>query len=163
MSSISEFFGRKAQATATAVAPSSEKVPPISPGKGPDGVDRPVESWAEMGSRIGTDNEVLRNLLVDTGRRIGALDDLKDAFGKLVDPINKTLRTLEEGKSENVSLRGTLTDLRSSYETLRSEFTDLSKRNAAHETEIDRLVTTLEQGNRPAAATRSPRPTSPTN
>ena len=145
MSSISEFFGRKGQATAAAAAPAPEKVPPISPGKGPDGDDRPAESWAEMGSRIGTDNEVLRNLLVDTGRRIGALDDLKDAFGKLVDPITKTLRTLEEGKSENVSLRGTLADLRGTYETLRGEFADLSKRNAAHETEIDRLRHDLDQ------------------
>ena len=30
-----------------------------------------------MGARIGGENEILRNLLVDTGRRIGALDDLK--------------------------------------------------------------------------------------
>ena len=70
-----------------------------------------------MGARIGGENEILRNLLVDTGRRIGALDDLKDAFGKLVDPISKTLRTLEQEKSENVSLRGTLNEVRQSYET----------------------------------------------
>ena len=60
---------------------------------------------------------MLRNLLVDTGRQVGALDDLKNAFGKLVDPINKTLRALEQEKADNVGLRGTLADLRSSYET----------------------------------------------
>lgn len=147
MSSFSEFFGRKTTVVAATAnpIPATEKVPPISPGKGPDGDDRPAESWAEMGTRIGGDNEVLRNLLVDTGRRIGALDDLKDAFGKLVDPINKTLRVLEQEKSENVSLRGTLTDLRATHDTLRAEFADLGKRSSHHETEIERLRHELEQ------------------
>ena len=115
MSSISEFFNRKsgaAVATAAAPAERAPAAPAITPGKGPSGDDRPTETWAEIGSRIGGDNEVLRNLLVDTGRQVGALDDLKDAFGKLVDPINKTLRALEQEKADNVSLRGTLADLR---------------------------------------------------
>ena len=136
MSSFSDLFGRKGVATA-------EKFP-SAPVKGTE--DRPAvpESWAELGSRIGGDNEALRNLLVDTGRRIGALDDLKDAFGKLVDPIQKTLRVLEQEKSENVGLRGTLADLRASYETLRTEFNELGKRAAAAETEIERLRHELE-------------------
>ena len=147
MSSFSELFGRKSSTVVAAVSTpaTAETVPPISPGKGPDGDDRPAESWAEIGSRIGGDNEALRNLLVDTGRRIGALDELKDAFGKLVDPINKTLRVLEQEKSDNVSLRGTLADIRSSYETLRSEFGELAKRSAGQETEIDRLRHELDQ------------------
>jgi hypothetical protein len=75
MSSLSEFFSRKNN-TATAVAVSTpEKAPTLLPGKGPSGDDRPAEAWAEIGSRIGSDNEVLRNLLVDTGRQVGALDD----------------------------------------------------------------------------------------
>ena len=92
-----------------------------------------------MGSRIGSDNEVLRNLMVDTGSQVGALDDLKDAFGKLVDPINKTHRALEQEKSDNVGLRGTLAAVRSSYDTLRVEFNELERRSAASETEIERL------------------------
>ena len=87
---------------------------------------------------------MLRNLLVDTGRQVGALDDLKDAFGKLVDPINKTLRALEQEKSDNVGLRGTLADVRSSYEALRTEFNELGRRSAASETEIERLRHELE-------------------
>jgi chromosome segregation ATPase len=133
MSSLSEFFNRKGGPAA------AEKSPTLTPGKGPGGDDRPAETWAEIGSRIGSDNELLRNLLVDTGRQVGALDDLKDAFGKLVDPINKTLRALEQEKSDNVSLRGTLTDVRTSYEALRTEFNELGRRSAASETEIERL------------------------
>ena len=139
MSSFSELFGRKG------VAAAAEKYPPQAPGKSPS-EDRPLspETWAEMGSRIGGENEALRNLLVDTGRRIGALDDLKDAFTKLVDPIQKTLRILEQEKSENVGLRGMLNDIRASYETLRTEFNDLAKRAAANDTEIERLRHELE-------------------
>jgi chromosome segregation ATPase len=133
MSSFSELFGRKGVATAEKFPPSSEKA------QGTEDRPAPPESWAELGSRIGGDNEALRNMLVDTGRRIGALDDLKDAFGKLVDPIQKTLRILEQEKSENVGLRGTLADLRGSYEALRTEFNELGKRAAAAETEIERL------------------------
>ena len=95
MSSLSEYFTRKG----SHVVASAEKAPTITPGKGPSGDDRLApETWAEIGSRIGSENEILRNLLVDTGRQVGALDDLKDAFGKLVDPINKTLRALEQEK-----------------------------------------------------------------
>ncbi len=75
MSSLSEFFTRKGGGAAASAA--AEKSPTLLPGKGPAGDDRPVETWAEIGSRIGSDNEVLRNLLVDTGRQVGALDDLK--------------------------------------------------------------------------------------
>src|SRR5687768_2274899 len=138
MSSLSEFFNRKGGPAA------AEKSPTLLPGKGPSGDDRPTETWAEIGSRIGGDNEALRNLLVDTGRQVGALDDLKDAFGKLVDPINKTLRALEQEKSDNVGLRGTLSDVRSSYEALRGQFNELGRRSAASETEVERLRHELE-------------------
>ena len=137
MSSFSEFFGRKGGASA------AEKYAEAPTARQPRADERP-ESWADMGARIGGENEILRNLLVDTGRRMGALDDLKDAFGKLVDPISKTLRTLEQEKSENVSLRGTLNEVRQSYETLRTEFNSLGQRAAGHETEIEKLRNELD-------------------
>ena len=149
MSSFSELFGRKGVAAA-------EKYPSAA---ARPGEDRPLspETWAEMGSRIGGDNEALRNLLVDTGRRIGALDDLKDAFSKLVDPIQKTLRVLEQEKSDNVSLRGTLNDIRASYDTLRNEFNELGKRAAASDTEIERLRHELEISQQTARSTETSR------
>jgi chromosome segregation ATPase len=141
MSSFSEFFGRKGGVSAAAAV---EKPTAPAPVRTLVADDRSPESLAELGSRIGGDNEVLRNLLVDTGHRIGALDELKDAFSKLVDPISKTLRTLEQEKSENVSLRHTLAEVRTSYETLRNEFNDLGKRNSGNETEVERLRHELE-------------------
>ena len=149
MSSLSEFFTRKGG------APVSEKSPALSPGIGPNGVDRPAETWAEMGSRIGSDNEALRNLLVNTGRQVSSLDDLKDAFSKLVEPISRTLRALEEEKSENVSLRGTLADVRSSYETLRADFNELGHRSSQNETEIGRLRHELEHSQQLAKSTEA--------
>lgn len=72
---------------------------------------------------MGEENEVLRNLLTDTGRKIGELDDLKAAFDKLVAPFNSTLRALEQEKSQTLSLSGMLAEARTAYETLRTEFT----------------------------------------
>ena len=46
--------------------------------------------------------------LTDTGRKINELEDLKDAFDKLVAPFNSTLRALEQEKSQNMSLSGML-------------------------------------------------------
>lgn len=138
MSSFSEFFNRKSGSSA------AERLPTEPTVRSAQTEQKPVESWTDIGARIGSDNEVLRNLLVDTGRRIGALDDLKDAFSKLVDPISKTLRTLEEEKSENVSLRGTLAEIRQSYDTLRSEYNELGKRHAASDTEVEKLRNELD-------------------
>ena len=60
-------------------------------------IDQPPasEAWADLGTRVGGDNESLRNLLIDVGRRIDALDDLRDIFGELVVPIGHALNTLE--------------------------------------------------------------------
>ena len=87
-----------------------------------------IESLSDVGSRIGEENEVLRNLLTDTGRKINELEDLKDAFDKLVAPFNSTLRALEQEKSQNMSLSGMLTEARTSYETLRTEFYQIERK-----------------------------------
>lgn len=72
---------------------------------------------------MGEENEVLRNLLTDTGRKIGELDDLKAAFDKLVAPFNSTLRALEQEKSQTLSLSGMLAEARTAYENLRTRLT----------------------------------------
>jgi hypothetical protein len=51
----------------------------------------------------GEENEVLRNLLTDTGRKISELDDLKAAFDTLVAPFNSTLRALKQEKLQTLS------------------------------------------------------------
>jgi crescentin len=100
--------------------------------------DRPVaDDLAKIGLKVGSDNEALRNLLIEIGRGIGGLDDLKESFAKLTDPLDQALRALERETSDNVSLRVTLHELRTSHEALRSEFKELGKRLSAKETESE--------------------------
>jgi chromosome segregation ATPase len=86
-----------------------------------------------IGGRIGEDNEVLRNLLIDTGHQFNALDDLKETFGKLVEPLNNLMSALEREKSDNAGLRGALTASRASLETLRTEFQILEEKSSEME------------------------------
>jgi crescentin len=105
--------------------------------KGIEGDGKPT--FAEIGARVGEDNEALRNLLIDTGRQFSALDDLKKTFSKLVEPISQTLRTLEHEKSDNVGLRGMLAEIRTNHETLHTEFHALGKKSADLESNNERL------------------------
>jgi hypothetical protein len=85
--------------------------------------EEPSEAtFADIGARVGEDNETLRNLLIDTDRRIGALDELKEAFRNLVEPIGTALHALEQEKTDNFGLRNALGELRTSYDTLRGDY-----------------------------------------
>jgi crescentin len=107
-------------------------------GKRLHGEDRPVaDELAKIGLKVGSDNEALRNLLIEIGRGIGGLDDLKESFAKLTDPLDQALRALERETSDNVSLRVTLHELRTSHEALRSEFKELGKKLTAKDTECE--------------------------
>jgi hypothetical protein len=91
MAKLSNLFGRK----------SGE----ISAGRGNGNGDHHViENFSDVGSRMGEENEALRNLLSDTGRKIGELDELKEAFDKIVAPFNSTLRALEQEKAQTLGL-----------------------------------------------------------
>lgn len=103
-----------------------------------------VEHLSDVGARMGEENEVLRNLLSDTGRKISELDDLKQAFDKLVAPFNSTLRALEQEKSQTLSLSGMLAESRTAYETLRTEFYQIERRATALEAEVEKLREDLE-------------------
>jgi len=137
MSKLSGFFGRKGDQTRseapirvpTSAAPVEQKQP---------------ETYSDLGSRIGEENEALRNLLFDTGRKIGELDELKAAFDKIVTPFNNTLRSLEQEKSQNISLNGQLAESRAAYETLRIDFYKIEKRAGFLESENQRLREDLE-------------------
>ena len=117
MRTISHFLARKGVAsTSTAFA-----VPtPAKPGL--LAAEEPSEpTLADIGARVGEENEALRNLLIDTDRRIGALDDLKDAFRNLVEPIGSALQALEQEKTDNVGLRNALAELRAGHESVRAD------------------------------------------
>ena len=110
-----------------------------------NGEHRAIEGFADIGSALGEENEVLRNLLTDTGRKIGELDELKQAFDKIVAPFNSTLRALEQEKSQTLGLTGMLNESRTAYETLRTEFYQLEKKATAIEAEAERLRIDLEK------------------
>ena len=114
-------------------------------GNGHDGAaHQRREFLRHVGSRMGEENEALRNLLSDTGRKIGELDDLKDAFEKIVAPFNKTLRALEQEKSQSLSLSNMLAEARTAYDTLRTEFYQVEKKAIALESEAEKLREDLE-------------------
>jgi crescentin len=121
MGTISDFLGRRGVTSAPLL------VTP-SPQQQNTDIAANEPTFADLGARLGEDNEALRNLLIDTGRRITALDDVKDAFQNLVEPIGSALQALERESSDNVGLRNALAELRSSHETVRTECQALEKK-----------------------------------
>jgi crescentin len=152
MAKLSDLFGRK---VSTAGPDNFTGRPRNGNGNGSDHIS--IESLSDVGSRIGEENEVLRNLLTDTGRKINELEDLKDAFDKLVAPFNSTLRALEQEKSQNMSLSGMLTEARTSYETLRTEFYQVERKSTVLEAEVERLREDLELARETGRALESAR------
>jgi crescentin len=100
---------------------------------------RPAETITDVGSRIGEENEALRNMLSDTARKIGELDELKESFDRIVAPFNNTLRALEQEKSQTLALSGMLNESRTAYETLRAEFYRIDKKATTLEADIETL------------------------
>src|SRR4051812_30351946 len=109
MSKISDFLARK---ISLAVVPSDQEEAPPS-ASALDG-----ETNAAGGTRLGAENEALRSLVADAARRIEDLDDLKMAFGRIIDPLQRTLQVLEQEKARNVSLYSSLNESRALTEGL---------------------------------------------
>ena len=133
MAKFTELFGRKGGETGAG----------RGNGNG-NGEHSAIETFSDVGSRMGEENEALRNLLTDTGRKIGELDELKEAFDKIVAPFNSTLRALEQEKSQSLAMTGMLNELRAAYEALRTEYYQIEKKATSLEAEAERLRTDLE-------------------
>jgi crescentin len=134
MSKLSDLFGRKGQ-------PGDDKAANVRPDQREQSAP---EAASDVGSRIGEENEALRNLLFDTGRKINELDELKSAFDKIVTPFNNTLRSLEQEKSQNLSLTGQIAESRAAYDKLRGDVYQVEKRATLLESENLRLREDLE-------------------
>jgi chromosome segregation ATPase len=116
------------------------------------------ELFAAIGAQVGSDNESLRNLLLDANAKIGELDAIKAAVGKLTDPVGKTLRAYEAEKSEKVVLQTVLNNTRAAYGKLRNETAELEKKAAASEKECAELrqdLTTTQNVLRSVEATKA--------
>src|SRR6476646_10052970 len=80
MAKLSDIFGRKVSTAGPDKFPGR---PRNGNGNGNGGDHISIESLSDVGSRIGEENEVLRNLLTDTGRKINELEDLKTPLTSL--------------------------------------------------------------------------------
>lgn len=134
MSKFGGLFGRKPSAIDLVAQPSPTvtEVPETT-------LELDEELFSALGTQIGGDNEALRNLLLDANAKIGELDTIKAAVGKLVDPVSKTLRALEAEKSERVSLQTILNNTRTAYGKLRNEVADLEKKLQSSEQDASAL------------------------
>ena len=94
----------------------------------------------------------MRNLLIDTSHQLSTIDDLKDTFGKLVDPLSNLLTTLEQERADNAGSQGALAAIRTSHETLRAEFQALEKKSSEFEGDNERLGRDLESAQQNARA-----------
>jgi len=114
--------------------------------------NRDQTAFADLGARIGEDNETLRSLLIDTGHQLNTIDDLKKTFGKLVDPLNNLLTTLEQERADNAGSQGALAAIRTSHEMLRAEFQTLERKASELAAGNERLGRDLESAQQNARA-----------
>jgi chromosome segregation ATPase len=136
MNKLSHLFGR----TRGAGDPEGMGPDPLSR----DGSGHFVESFSDVGARMGEENEALRNLLVDAEHKMLQLNEVMEAFGKIVTPINRTIRALEQEKSKTIGLASALDEGRAAYDTLRAEYYDVEKKAAAYERDNERLREELD-------------------
>jgi crescentin len=109
-----------------------------------DGSGHFVESFSDAGVRMGEENETLRNLLVDAEHKMLQINEALEAFGKIVTPINRTIRALEQEKSKTIGLGSALDESRAAYETLPAEYYEVEKKAVGYERDNERLLEDLE-------------------
>jgi len=130
MSMFSNFIGRKTpadEAAPTTTAPAANVIE----------IDQ--ELFFPIATQLGEDNEMVRNLLIDTEHRLSELDTIKRSIGKLVDPVSKTLRAYEETKNQKIGLQTQLNNTRTAYNKQREALEAAELRVTTLETERTQL------------------------
>src|SRR5690349_1941628 len=153
MSKFGGLFARRAGLYDKSAEPAAAN---IAPTENPLELDE--ELFSALGAQLGGENESLRNLLLDANAKIGELDTIKNAVGKLVDPVSKALRAFEAEKSEKISLQTVLNNTRTAYGKLRNEVAELEKKSAFSEKECLALrqeLTTTQNVLRTLEATKA--------
>jgi crescentin len=118
-------------------APAANK--PVKAAETETPLDIDEELFASLGAQIGGENEALRNLLLNASTKLSELDVIKDAVGKLVEPVNKALRDFESEKSEKAGLQTILANTRAAYAKLKTETSEIERRAAGFERECTEL------------------------
>ena len=134
MSKFGGFFARTAGLYDKPAAPASNNPAPTD-----NLLELDEELFSALGAQLGGENESLRNLLLDANAKIGELDTIKNAVGRLVDPVSKALRAFEAEKSEKISLQTVLNNTRTAYGKLRNEVAELEKKASFSDRECQAL------------------------
>lgn len=136
MSKFGGFFARKTGTVEHLPTPA----PNVTATALPDNpLELDEELFSTLGAQFGSDNESLRNLMLDANAKIAELDTIKAAVGKLADPLTKTLRAFEAEKSEKHGLQTVLANTRTAYGKLRNEVAEIEKKAATAEQQCKAL------------------------
>jgi chromosome segregation ATPase len=152
MSKFAGFLGRKTTVAEKLPEPALITTTPNNP------LELDEELFSALGAQLGGENEALRNLMLNANAKIGELDLIKDAVGKLVDPVSKTLRAMETERAEKLALQTVLNNTRTAYGKLRNEVGDLEKKSGAFEREcldLRQQVATTQNALRTLEATKA--------
>ena len=128
MSKIAALLNRKPAATIRL---------PDNPDNTPIEVDE--ELFSSIGAELGSNNELLRNLLLNANAKIGELDSIKGAVTQLVGPVSKALREFETEKAEKINLQAALSATRTAYGKLRNEVTEFERKAITAERDAEQL------------------------
>ena len=135
---LSDIFGRKS-------GDGSDKIIPLPAfalkAAGPAEASEPPKPSIGI---LAEQNETLRNLLSDTGRRIAELNQLNDVYNSIVEPFNAALSSLEREKAVALSLAARVEEQDRASEALQREFVIIEKRAKASEAEAETLRADLE-------------------
>jgi chromosome segregation ATPase len=101
------------------------------------------ELFSPLAAQMGEENEAIRNLLVEAQSKLYELDSIRDAFGRLVEPVSKTLLAFEEERTKKLSLQTILNNTRVAYGKMRSELAAADKKATEYEAECARLAEDL--------------------
>ena len=96
-------------------------------------IDLDHELFLPIARQLGEENESIRKLLIDAEHKVDELDVIKRAIVKLVAPVNKTIRALEEAKSELSTAEKKVAMLESECARLREDMTATQQKCTALE------------------------------
>jgi crescentin len=148
MSKLVNFLGRKPESNngkpSIAEMPPAMLLPPAPPAPTNAAPNEPEieldnELFFPLATRLGEENETVRNLLMDAEQKIGELETIKVSIAKLVDPVCNTLRGYETTKSEKLILQRALNATREDYNRLQEDFSAAEKKVATFKAECTRL------------------------
>lgn len=154
MTSLAGFLGRKPVLSSLSSSDlSSSDLPSSSTQPLPAAaLDLDEDLFSTLGTRLGGDNEVVRNLLIEASYKLGELDDIKAVVGRLFDPVGRTLRAFEVEKADKLALQTALETTRADHGKLRERLTALEKEAGSAAGECQQLRQELAASARNVAA-----------